>query len=347
MKEIKILGAGLSGLTTAINLAKEGCKVKVFERSKDCGMRFNDNLQGLENWSSQTDILDDLKSMNVETNFYCEPFHTIQVYDFKLNKTKITSKTPIFYLVRRGNTKECLDIALKKQAINLGAEINFNKTMAEKDADIIATGPKRVDTVAKGITFNTKISDIAVGIFNDNIAPKGYAYLLVSKGKGTLATVLFKDFKNINHCFERTINTFNKITDLNLKDIREFSIYGNFFLNKRYEKDGKLFTGETVGLQGFFLMFGMRYAITSGYLAARSIIENKSYDDLIKYRFKNQLKTSIVNRFLFERMGNRGYQLFISKIKNVNEPVSFLNKYYNPSFFKKLIYPISKIVLKK
>ncbi len=347
MKQIKILGAGLSGLTAAINLALEGYEVKIFEKNSDCGKRFNNDLQGLENWASQADVLDDLKSMNIETNFYCEPFHTVQAYDFKLNKTKITSKTPIFYLVMRGNTKECLDIALKKQAIKLGVEINFNKTLAEKDANIIATGPRRVDTVAKGIIFNTKASDIAIGILNDNIAPKGYAYLLISAGKGVLATVLFKDFKNINHCFERTIDTFNKIIDLKLKNIQEFDGYGNFFLSKRYEKNGKLFTGETIGLQDFFLMFGMRYAITSGYLAAKSIIENKNYDDLIKYKFRNQLKTSIVNRFLFERLGNKGYQLLISKTKNVNEPISFLNKHYNPSFNKKLIYPISKCVLKK
>ena len=347
MKQIKILGAGLSGLTAAINLALEGYKVKMFEKNNDCGKRFNNDFQGLENWESKVDILNDLKSMNIETNFYCKPFHTVWVYDFKLNKTKITSKTPVFYLVMRGNTKECLDIALKKQAIKLGVEINFNKTLAEKDANIIATGPKRVDAVAKGITFNTKTSDTAIGVLNDNIAPKGYAYLLVSAGKGTLATVLFKDFENINYYFEKTIGTFNKIIDLKLKNIKEFGGYGNFFLSKKYEKNRKLFTGEIIGLQDFFLMFGMRYAITSGYLAAKSIIENKNYDDLIKYKFRNQLKTSIVNRFLFERLGNRGYQLLISKTKNVNELISFLNKQSNPSFNKKLIYPISKCVLKK
>ena len=347
MKQIKILGAGLSGLTAAINLALDGYKVKIFEKNNDCGKRFNNDLQGLENWASQADVLDDLKSMNIETNFYCKPFHTVQVYDFKLSKTNITSKTPIFYLVMRGNKKECLDIALKKQAIKLGVEINFNKILAEKDANIIATGPKRVDAMAKGITFSTKTSDTAIAVLNDSIAPKGYAYLLVSEGKGTLATVLFKDFENINHYFEKTLNTFNKIIDLKLKDIQEFGGHGNFFLSKRYGKNGKLFTGETIGLQDFFLMFGMKHAITSGYLAAKSIIENKNYDDLIKYKFRNQLKTSIVNRFLFERLGNKGYQLLINKTKNVNEPISFLNKHYNPSFIKKLIYPISKFVLKK
>ena len=34
MKEIKILGAGISGLTAAINLAKAGYDAKVFEKNR-------------------------------------------------------------------------------------------------------------------------------------------------------------------------------------------------------------------------------------------------------------------------------------------------------------------------
>ena len=53
MKEVKILGAGLSGLTAAINLAQIGYKVDVYEKNKDVGMRFHGDLQGLENWSKK------------------------------------------------------------------------------------------------------------------------------------------------------------------------------------------------------------------------------------------------------------------------------------------------------
>jgi len=52
---IKILGAGLSGLTAGINLAKNGYEVEIFELRNDCGARFKGDLQGLENWSSKKD----------------------------------------------------------------------------------------------------------------------------------------------------------------------------------------------------------------------------------------------------------------------------------------------------
>ncbi len=61
MKKIKILGAGLSGLTAAINLAKSGYTVDIYEKNKDVGMRFNGDIQGLENWSDKKDIIKELK----------------------------------------------------------------------------------------------------------------------------------------------------------------------------------------------------------------------------------------------------------------------------------------------
>ena len=58
---IKILGAGIAGLTAAIVLAKSGHLVEVFEKNKDCGMRFHGDLQGLENWSEKKMWLKSLK----------------------------------------------------------------------------------------------------------------------------------------------------------------------------------------------------------------------------------------------------------------------------------------------
>ncbi|RLG17305.1 hypothetical protein DRN75_03820 [Nanoarchaeota archaeon] len=70
MKRVKILGAGLLGLTAAINLAKVGYDIDVFERNRDIGMRFHGDLQGLESWSEKDDILAELRQMNVAIN-YC------------------------------------------------------------------------------------------------------------------------------------------------------------------------------------------------------------------------------------------------------------------------------------
>ena len=41
MENIKIMGAGLSGLSAAINLAKAGFNVDAFEKRDNCGKRIH------------------------------------------------------------------------------------------------------------------------------------------------------------------------------------------------------------------------------------------------------------------------------------------------------------------
>ena len=108
MKNIKILGAGLSGLSAAINLAKVGYNVDVFEKRSDCGGRFKDDLEGLENWSSNIDVLGELKSMNIRINFDCTPYKIMYLSDGK-DKIKIVSKLITWIIeslfAKRNNTK--------------------------------------------------------------------------------------------------------------------------------------------------------------------------------------------------------------------------------------------------
>lgn len=85
MNKVKIAGAGLSGLAAAINLAKAGKDVEVFELNKDCGCRFHGDLQGIENWSYEEDAILHLKNMGIKINFKYKPVSSIIL----TNNTKI------------------------------------------------------------------------------------------------------------------------------------------------------------------------------------------------------------------------------------------------------------------
>lgn len=52
-----IAGAGPAGLAAAIVLARRGHAVTVFERSACVGSRFHDDLQDIENGSTDADAL--------------------------------------------------------------------------------------------------------------------------------------------------------------------------------------------------------------------------------------------------------------------------------------------------
>ena len=58
MKQIiTIAGAGIAGMTAAINLAKAGFEVEVKEMRSEVGARFDGDFQFLENWTREN-VLD-------------------------------------------------------------------------------------------------------------------------------------------------------------------------------------------------------------------------------------------------------------------------------------------------
>ena len=186
--EIKILGAGISGLTAAINLAKEGFDVTVFERASSVGSRFHNDFQGLENWSDDTNALEILKKMSIKTIFGTKVIMRISIYTDLQKEFVAKDVDDLFYLVQRG-PKNSLDENLKNQAYDAGVKIKFKSKKAENECDIIATGVygKKPVGIVKGIVFNTDSEDSIVLILNDKLAFKGYAYLLIADGRATLA----------------------------------------------------------------------------------------------------------------------------------------------------------------
>ena len=349
MKNIKILGAGLSGLTAALNLVKAGYNVEIFEKRKDCGKRFKGDLEGLENWSSKLDILDELKSMNIKINFDCNPVKTMYLTDGE-DKIKIISKKPIFYLVKRGVSGNSLDQGLKNQAVESGTVIHFNSDSSPKDIDIISTGPikNKITANAFGIVFETEMDDIAIALVNNKTSYKGYSYLIVTKGYGCMCTVSFYEASNLKTYFKNTFEYFNKEVDLEIKNQRNVGGIGSFLLKRKLQEDNKLLTGEAAGMQDLLWGFGMRYALVSGFFAAKSIIEGKSYKKLIKKRFSDYLKASVINRYYAEKFNEYGKLLiYLGKKYDKGEHINLLYKSYNLSFSKRLLYPYASHSLKR
>ncbi|OGP29621.1 MAG: hypothetical protein A2073_07945 [Deltaproteobacteria bacterium GWC2_42_11] len=344
--EIEIVGTGPAGLVAGINLAKAGYRVTIYEEKPDVGHRFNGDFQGLENWSSEEDVTVLLERFGVYNKvcieYICQPYNKLVIFDANLNKTVLQSERPFFYLVQRGGWPGCLDYGLMEQAVQSGVEIVFNKRVDKLEkGGIIGIGPRAADAIAKGIVFNTNMKDTAAAILDDRLAPKGYAYLLVHRGKATMATCMFKDFKREKECFERTVETFKKVfLSLDITNAKEFGGYGNFFFDKPAFENGKYYVGEASGLQDCLFGFGMRYAIMSGLFAAKSIIEKMDYTALLKGELEPMQKTSLANRLIFERLGNRGYTYFINHLAKGNA-VEKIRRQYNPSFLKTLLYPFA------
>jgi flavin-dependent dehydrogenase len=310
-------------------------------------MRFRGDFQGFENWSTTKDILDEIKSMNINCDFWYKPITKAEFYDYKLNKRIVSFERPGLYLVRRGSFSGSLDFSLKNQAINNNVEIIFNKRINEKDSDIIAGGPRRVDGIVRGIVFETKTTRIPTIILDDRLAPKSFAYLLTGEGFGCLGAGLTKNYTLADKLLDKTIKSFKSMIDLDISNPKRFTGYGNFFIKNKYVENDRIYAGEAAGLQDYLLAFGLRHAITSGYLAARSIIFKEDYNKLIKQRFSSQLKISMTNRFLYSLAGNKGYSKFLERGKKIKDPLKRMNRQYNASAIKFIFYPFAKLRYRK
>ena len=341
-KEIDVIGAGPAGLVAAINLAKAGFIVTLHEAAPRVGHRFHGDFQGIENWTTDGDVREFLTSINIKINFRFEPYRGGILFSPGLKRREIRTKEPLFYLVERGGNEGCLESGLLRQAEESGVKVELNVRRWKVDqGGVIAVGPRAADIVAKGMVFETDLADEAFVLVDDRIAPKGYAYLLVNQGQATLATVIGRDYRNEKTYFQRTLDTFRDLVPMEMDNVREFGGYGNFFLRPSAIEGKKIYLGESAGFQDALFGFGMRYAMTSGYLAAQSIIHDTNYDDLWKENLLPLLRTSLSNRLIYEYLGNRGYEFIAKRIATKTDLREVLRKQYNPSFWKIGLFPLT------
>ena len=345
-KTITIAGAGPSGLTAAINLAKAGYDVEVYEKNKTAGGRFKNSFQILENYTEEEELFPALYRMNIEINFFLQPLMKIEFYDPKLNLYNMKSLKPFGYLVRRGNAENTIDSGLTKQALDAGARIHYNEKIDLEKADIAATGGKSAAGVSKEIVFNTSIENTYKVILNNKIAPKGFAYLFVINKKATIGTAILKNFSQIHDYSKKAVEKFQDIISLDMTDISETVNYVDFYLPKTAVENNTLFVGEAGGFQDYLFGIGIRRAIWTGFLAAGSIIENRDYDSLWKSLIGEKMKISVVNRFLYELCGNAGYTIMCRIMQN-RDFKNLGRRLYLPHPLKDRIYSLVKLIWKK
>jgi len=284
--------------------------------------------------------------MNIEINFDCDPFFKTTFINNSKDE-EISSKEPLLYLVKRGSSSGTFDYGLKEQALKLGVNIYSERTFSFDEVDIVATGSvfKEVPVVAKGIIFKTNLKDVVVMACNNNLAFKGYSYLLVTKGYGCMCSAVFDELDKVTECFEKTKKFFVEKFNLDIQSSKNVGGVGSFSLKNTFQKGKVLYIGEAAGLQDLLWGFGMRYAVTSGYLAAQSIINNENYEEKAEKYFGNKLKASMVNRYLWEKIvSRRNYSFMVDHAEIVKNQLYSINNY---NLLRRMIYPVALSYLKK
>jgi flavin-dependent dehydrogenase len=379
-RPIRIAGAGPSGLTAALILARGGRAVEVHEAKRDVGTRFIGDLQIIEGASETESVPDFLDRLGIERNFYFRPAMSATFYDHRKTARLIRSNEPYGYFIHRGAEEGTLDRGLLAQAQKAGATVVFNSRLAIDQADIVATGPASPDGLAKEITWKvaskekddvgrTLQSDIAergavdsperrtgesdlrasgatdgelVDVYFDHkLAPGGYSYLFILDGVATFGCAIVADFKQIDSYFDHSLAAARKLHGFDVpSDARTGYSYMNFHLKRAATANGSRFVGEAAGFQDYLFGLGIRYAITSGSLAAQSILEDRDYDDLWKQDLREKQETSLVNRFLYEAGGNFGLSMFVRQAGRAKDFHRYLSGWHRHTWWKAMLSPL-------
>ena len=336
---IRIAGAGPSGLAAAITLARAGRQVEVHESKPDVGRRFIGDLQIIEGTSESEPVPAFLDRIGIERNFYFRPATSATFFDHRGKGREIRSSQPFGYFIRRGAEDTTLDRGLLAQARALGVKVIFNSRLSS--ADIFATGPAAPDGLAREMTWKTSDSERVEVFFDHKLAPGGYSYLFILDGLATCGCAIVAHFKRIDEFFEHSLAAARRMHHFDVPaETRTGYSYMNFHLKRQATEGGSLFVGEAAGFQDYLFGLGIRYALTSGHLAARATLENLDFDVLWRKELGQKQETSLVNRFLYESGGNRGLAMFVWQAARAADFHRYLGGWHQRRWWKSMISPL-------
>jgi flavin-dependent dehydrogenase len=337
---VTIAGAGPSGLAAAITLARAGVEVDVHEAKADVGSRFIGDFQIIENASEAEPVPEFLSRIGIESNFWLHPGTAATFYDHRLRGREIRADRPFGYFLRRGAEEGTLDRGLLAQARELGVNVHFGSRLDPVKADIVATGPASPDGLAKEITFRCDLPETVEVYFDHKRSPGGYSYLFVIDGMATFGCAIVSDFKRIDDYFDASLARAREVRPFSTdRDLRAGYSYMNFHLKNLATSGDSRFVGEAAGFQDYLFGLGIRYALTSGWLAAVSLLENQDFDELWRAQLGGKQETSLVNRFLYEAGGNFGLSLFVRQAARAADFTTYLAGWHRRSVWKRLAVP--------
>jgi flavin-dependent dehydrogenase len=341
---VEILGAGLSGLAAAIVLARAGRQVVIHEVREDSGARFAGDFQAIENWTSPGDFFDEMRAWGLDTTrFDATEVRAIDVLGTDDRLVRFASGRVACRMVRRGVQQGSLDQGLKADALRHGVEIRYRSRREPEQCQVIATGPRAASGVVRAEMFETDHPDQVTLGFNQALAPGAYTYLIILGGIGLVATVLLRRERDVDAYLDATIAAYQqRYPDLRRSNPRRITGAGSFAIARHYKEGARCYVGEAAGLQDCFWGFGIRYAITSGYLAAQEILRAGSYEEAVRRQLRPLQVASVANRAVIQASGAAGLSVLLKTWQwhqeRCGDGLPFLSRLYCPSPLHRAIY---------
>lgn len=334
-----IAGAGPAGLAAATLLARAGRTVVVHERNATVGARFVGDLQVVEDASDPDETVPAMFARLGLPAPAWVPATTAEFFDARMRRFEVVSKEPYAWFVTRGPGEGTLDSTLLSGALEAGAEVRFGSRLEPAGADLVATGPQTPDGLARETAFETDGTTRIRVLFDPSVAPGGYAYLFTVGGRGTFGCAIVRDLGGIDGYFARAKAKLLSVEAVLMEGSRDAYSFMNFALAPEARRDGRPAVGEAGAFQDYLFGLGMRYAISSGALAAEALLTGRDFAPLARERFARRQRVSLVNRFLYETGGAFGLSLF-ARLASRADFRSVLAAFYRPGAVRLALAPL-------
>ncbi|VUT27538.1 MAG: Geranylgeranyl reductase family protein [Candidatus Syntrophoarchaeum sp. GoM_oil] len=280
-EDVTIIGAGLSGLVSAILLSRKGYCVQVYEKSKGVG---GGNFPSIHTF--ELDVDEDLSKLGIDIKESLSKVRTSMFFS-KDDITKVD-----LYNVERGNRETSIDSKLTKIAMDEGVQISYNSPLQAVKADkpvvkgekissdnvIIACGlltdlwnelriPHEIINVRTGTCME---DDVTANLFFGDFAPKGYGYFSSLNGIGTPLILTRRNLPDEN--WKRFLDYIKELgfcqgdvkADKNPTRV-------HLPLNARFNEGNFIFAGSFSGAIDCYMGFGIKGAMVSGQIAALAV----------------------------------------------------------------------------
>ncbi|HUW64897.1 MAG TPA: dehydrogenase [Spirochaetia bacterium] len=327
--KIAIIGAGPAGLACALECEKLGIIADVFERDREVGWVWPQVVVYLSFFERR---LGDVHSHLKETyGIYVKPLAEFRhlVMRSPHAETKIDGKLGYFW--ERGKGASSLEnqllAELKQTPVHYNRPADYKELARKYDYVVVATGkdttPKELDVwedcgrvvMLGGVAMGSFDPTTSVVYANTDYAGSGYARLTPINETQALVGLYCIGKKP-----DEADSLFGRFVEMEGLAHLEFlyKITPAAFSTGRVRKariGNVLLAGRAAGLVERFMGTGLSYAIASGVMAARAMIRDMDYDELLRPMWDHLENLSSFRQY-FETMNNDGYDKLIGTLGN-------------------------------
>jgi digeranylgeranylglycerophospholipid reductase len=296
LMKVAIIGAGLSGLTCALELEKKGIIPDIFEKDNNVGWAWSE----VSYWPFMiyNDIGDPRDYLKNKYEVDIKPITVCHTNIMKSPNQKITIQGNLGYLLSRGKGNESLEnqlqLGFRKVAIQYNTPTDYKELSKKYDWVVLSTGR---DTEARelnvwedegpiriieAVVIGNFDPDASTLYFNTEYAGTGHARLTPFNSVQAILSLYVIGLNNYDTetLFKNFIQT-EGLSNLELICTITLPIHYNGRVTKT--KVGNiLLTGKSAGLTESLIGTGGVEALISGVLAGRSIADNQDYEALVK-----------------------------------------------------------------